>query len=35
MQRHGLPTARNVLFLWTDQQRPDTIGAYDNPAIAT
>jgi arylsulfatase len=26
---------QNVLFLWTDQQRPDTIGAYGNPSIRT
>ena len=26
---------RNVLFMWTDQQRPDTIGAYGNPQIQT
>jgi len=26
---------KNVLFLWTDQQRPDTIGAYANPQIST
>jgi arylsulfatase len=25
----------NLLFLWTDEQRPDTIGAYGNPHIAT
>jgi arylsulfatase A-like enzyme len=29
------PAPKNVLFLWTDQQRPDTIGAYGNPAIRT
>jgi arylsulfatase len=23
--------ARNLLFLWTDEQRPDTIGAYHHP----
>jgi arylsulfatase A-like enzyme len=27
--------ARNLLFLWTDEQRPDTIAAYGNPAIRT
>lgn len=27
--------ARNVLFLWTDQQRPDTIGAYGKARIRT
>ena len=26
---------KNVLFLWTDQQRPDTIGAYGNRHIRT
>lgn len=26
---------RNLLFLWTDEQRPDTIAAYGNPAIRT
>jgi arylsulfatase A-like enzyme len=26
---------RNILFLWTDEQRPDTIGAYGNPRIRT
>ncbi|MGH2352627.1 MAG: sulfatase-like hydrolase/transferase, partial [Chloroflexota bacterium] len=26
---------KNVLFLWTDEQRPDTIGAYGNPTIRT
>jgi arylsulfatase A-like enzyme len=26
---------KNVLFLWTDQQRPDTIGALGNPLIRT
>ena len=26
---------KNVLFIWTDEQRPDTIGAYGNPAIRT
>ena len=26
---------KNILFLWTDQQRPDTIGAYGNPLIRT
>jgi len=25
----------NILFLWTDQQRPDTIGAYGNAIIQT
>ena len=25
----------NILFLWTDQQRPDTIGAFGNEAIRT
>jgi arylsulfatase A-like enzyme len=27
--------ARNLLFLWTDEQRPDTIAAYGNPQIRT
>lgn len=26
---------KNVLFIWTDEQRPDTIGAYGNPHIRT
>jgi arylsulfatase A-like enzyme len=26
---------RNVLFIWTDQQRPDTLGAYGNRRIQT
>jgi arylsulfatase len=26
---------RNLLFIWTDEQRPDTIGAYGNPYIRT
>ena len=26
---------QNLLFIWTDQQRPDTIGAYGNPQIRT
>ena len=26
---------KNILFLWTDQQRPDTIAAYGNPEIQT
>jgi arylsulfatase A-like enzyme len=26
---------KNLLFLWTDQQRPDTIGAYGNDLIRT
>jgi arylsulfatase A-like enzyme len=26
---------KNILFLWTDEQRPDTIGAYGNPRIKT
>src|SRR5687768_11947071 len=26
---------KNVLFLWTDQQRPDTIGACGNDLIRT
>ncbi|MGH2369997.1 MAG: sulfatase family protein, partial [Chloroflexota bacterium] len=26
---------KNILFLWTDEQRPDTIGAYGNPRIRT
>ncbi|MBI3970242.1 MAG: sulfatase-like hydrolase/transferase [Chloroflexi bacterium] len=26
---------RNMLFVWTDEQRPDTIGAYGNPRIRT
>jgi arylsulfatase A-like enzyme len=26
---------RNVLFIWTDQQRPDTIGAYSNRGAAS
>ena len=26
---------KNILFIWTDQQRPDTIGAYGNPHIRT
>lgn len=26
---------RNLLFLWTDEQRPDTIGAYGNRLIRT
>ena len=26
---------KNVLFIWTDQQRPDTIGAYGNAKIQT
>ena len=26
---------RNVLFIWTDQQRPDTLGAYGNRRIRT
>ena len=26
---------KNILVLWTDQQRPDTIGAYGNPVIRT
>jgi arylsulfatase A-like enzyme len=26
---------KNLLFLWTDEQRPDTIGAYGNPRIRT
>jgi arylsulfatase len=25
----------NLLFIWTDEQRPDTIGAYGNPRIRT
>ena len=26
---------KNILFIWTDQQRPDTIGAYGNPHVHT
>ena len=26
---------KNILFIWTDQQRPDTIGAYGNPDVDT
>ncbi len=26
---------KNILFLWTDEQRPDTTGAYGNPHIHT
>ncbi|MER3487144.1 MAG: hypothetical protein C4345_15365, partial [Chloroflexota bacterium] len=26
---------KNLLFIWTDEQRPDTIGAYGNPRIRT
>ncbi|MBI3969952.1 MAG: sulfatase-like hydrolase/transferase [Chloroflexi bacterium] len=26
---------KSILFIWTDQQRPDTIGAYGNPKIQT
>jgi len=26
---------KNILFIWTDQQRPDTIGAYGNPQVHT
>ncbi|HEV2123429.1 MAG TPA: sulfatase-like hydrolase/transferase, partial [Chloroflexota bacterium] len=26
---------KNLLFLWTDEQRPDTISAYGNPQIKT
>ena len=33
MKVAGAP--RNIVLLWTDQQRPDTIGAYGNPAIRT
>src|SRR6266542_534301 len=29
------PRPRNVLLLWTDQQRPDTLGAYGNPHVRT
>ena len=30
-----MKTFRNILLLWTDQQRPDTLGAYGNPDIQT
>ena len=26
---------KNILFIWTDQQRPDTIGAFGNPQVDT
>ena len=35
MKSAGTRPLRNVLLLWTDQQRPDTIGAYGNPQIRT
>src|SRR5438067_12267688 len=31
----GSKQPRNILFLWTDEQRPDTIGAYGSPRIST
>ncbi len=32
---NGAWRPKNILFLWTDEQRPDTIGAYGNPRIST